>query len=836
MTSVMLLLKILAVPVLFLWPGLLLMRILTRGRGPAFFLFSFLFSIPVTALIAFSLAQFGHFSLPVLAGSVFLFSLLLLLIPCGGDLSLSAFDRRFSLALVALGLAAFAYYQPPFEYYFGGRDPGIYVINGIRIARTGSFCADDPLIRRIPQEDRPLFFEKHNTIRYMGFQMDSPSASKITPNFFYLYPVWIAVFFLLFGVHGALYATTVLACCVLLAFGLFARALLTKWDSLAAVLLLATVTPFLWFARFPNSELLASVLAFVAILCFQLVQDRNERTALLQTSVIANRVAITNVTLGLIGATSLALSFWARVDAVLLAGPFVLAMVVRWIGGTFRKSDWWVGIAYFTLLALGFLHSQTTNPMYAQAAFLNLKFKPASVALAVAVLAALVAGVAVVGRRAKLLERKWTAPALVTALSALLGYAYFIRPFYPTSNIGSPNAEAFLAIGWYFTQPVVFLAIVGFVLYARRVGAINWILFSGALGYSLLYFYRIRGHAEHFWMLRRYLMIIFPAVALFAVLAARALAGKAFARFRLRSPRLREMALLGLAALLAVFFVWRDLPVHRHHEFAGSFDFIQSLSERMSGDDLLLIGSKEANDLHIVGPLLSYYFDRNVLLLLSPHPDLKLLDGLRRSWKGRVLFLGAGNTNLASSDFSLRPLARIHFDTPVFDEVYHQRPQAVLSKYFQIGLYLLTPPGGGDPYTVDVGGSDDANITNFYLKETYRDTNYRWTNGNGHLYFPPTTHRIKGIVLRLNPGPWVPGMERVHVKVLINEQVLVDLPLRNGYNNYEVLVPDGIQKSISGVPLDLRIESKTWVPRRVLELPDYRRIGVIVDRVKINLQ
>jgi hypothetical protein len=832
----MFLMKLIAIPVLFLWPGLLLMRILTRGRGPAFFLLSFLFSIPVTALIAFSLAEFGFFSLPWLTASVFLLSSLLGLVPCGDDLSLSAFDRRFCLALVVVGLAAFAYYQPPFEYYFGGRDPGIYVINGIRIARTGTFCAEDPLIRRIPPEYRSLFFEKRNTIRYMGFQMDTPSASKITPNFFYLYPVWIAVFYLLFGVHGALYATTVLACCVLLVFGLFARTLLSKWDSLAAVILLATVTPFLWFSRFPNSELLASVLVFVAIFCFQLIQMRNKRTGQLQAGSIGNRIAVTNLTLGLIGATSLALSFWTRVDAILMAGPFVLAMVVRWISGEFRKTDWWIGAAYFALLALGLLHSQSTNPQYIQAAFLNLKFKLSSVVLTAVALAALVAGVAALGRRAKLMEQKWLSPALVTTLSGLLFYAYCVRPFYPAGNIGSPNAEAFLAIGWYFTQPVVLLAVLGLLLYARRIASLNWILFSGVLVYALLYFYRIRGHAEHFWMLRRYLMVIFPAVALFAALAARELAQKGFARFGPRSRRLRDGALLGLAVLLAVFFVWRDLPVRRHHEFAGSYRFIESLSKRMSGDDLLLIGAKEANDLHIVGPLLSYCFDRNVLLLLSPQPDLKLLEGLMHIWKGRVLFLGAGNTNLASAAFSLQPLEQIHFETPVFDEVYHQRPQAVLSKYFQIGLYRLTAAGGGDPYSVDVGGSDDGNITNFYLKETYRNTNYRWTNGKGHVFFPPTTHRIKSIVLRLNPGPWVPGMERVHVKVSINDLVLVDLPLRNGYNNYEVLMPEGIQKSISGVPLDLRIESKTWVPRRVLELPDYRRIGVIVDRVKINLQ
>jgi hypothetical protein len=90
------------------------------------------------------------------------------------------------------------------------------------------------------------------------------------------------------------------------------------------------------------------------------------------------------------------------------------------------------------------------------------------------------------------------------------------------------------------------------------------------------------------------------------------------------------------------------------------------------------------------------------------------------------------------------------------------------------------------------------------------------------------------VELRLNPGPWVPGMERVHVKVSANGQLLVDLVLRNGYNTYEVQVPAAIQPQLTGVPIEIQIESKSWIPRRVLNLPDLRRVGVIVDWVRLK--
>jgi hypothetical protein len=121
------------------------------------------------------------------------------------------------------------------------------------------------------------------------------------------------------------------------------------------------------------------------------------------------------------------------------------------------------------------------------------------------------------------------------------------------------------------------------------------------------------------------------------------------------------------------------------------------------------------------------------------------------------------------------------------------------------------------------------------LKEKYRDVNYRWTNGSGHVYFPASTGNITDIVLRLNPGPWVPGMERVKVKLYVNDLPLVDLILGNGYNTYDVPIPASIREKLKGVPVDLLIESKSWIPKRVLNLPDMRRVGVIVDWVKLRI-
>jgi hypothetical protein len=807
-------LKIIAIPLLFLLPGFAIARLIARDRGPAFWLISFLLSIPVTSIAGFVLARFGWFSLAALCAVATTISICLLLLRLEPEFQFdSILNNQTVLILVLLSAGLFFYFAPPFEYFFGGRDPGIYVVNGIRIARTGSFTAEDPIVEKIAPEFRPLFFSIKLPLRYMGFFLRSSTDHRVIPNFFYLYPVWFGIFYSIAGIHGMLYATPFLMICMLMAAAIYVALVLGRASGIGFILILGTTAMTLWFARYPNSEVLAGCLIWIALLCFHLYRE--------QSMFIP----------GIIGAICLALAFWSRIDAILLSVPIVLDLAMRWIACKLSKRDFIVIGLYLIFITVGTIHALTTYGDYILAVFQNLRFKPYKVALVLSGIAALLIMLTIAGKRFRLSEKEAAGRWITVGLAILLGYAYFVRPFYPYSNVGSPNAGALLALGWYFTHPVVVLAIVGIVLYPLRFRSIDWILFGGTLIYSILYFYRIRGHAEHFWMLRRYLMLIAPALVFFALYGFRKILLwiPAVAKRENRASFLTIILSIGLAA----WFIYDNRSLHSHKEYAKSLNFLESVSRRLAPEDLLLIGAREANDLHIIGPVLSYYLDRNVLVLRFGEPNLELLDRFRKSWKGKVYFVGTGNTNLASGPFFLEPIDDFRFETPVYDEVYHRRPTLAFMKYFQVGFYKLTDEKKSDPYTVDIGRFDDGNIINFHLKERHETITYRWTNGSAHVFFPKKDS-ITNIVLRMNPGPWVPGMERVRVKLSANGHPLVDLVLGNGYNTYDVPVPAMIREKLAGVPVDLLIESKSWIPKRVLNLPDTRRVGVIVDWVKLK--
>ena len=801
-----------AIPALLLLPGIACLRMFLRPKN-AVWLLAVPLSVPFTSVSVLVLAAAGKLTLGSVVAANLLLSGFLWMFPSRiAKPFLGVIESRLAVVLGLLFAATMYYYAPPFEYYLGGRDPGIYVVDGIRTARTGSLASADPLVSEIGDRYKTLFFSQKLPLRYMGFQMKPGKGGVVVANFFHLFPAWEALFYLLFGVKGMLYTTPFLACCLLAAVALLMRLAQGEAEAVGSWLMLGASPVLLWFSRFPNSELIAGALVFLGFLFLEGYRRSSELRA------------------GLLGSLFLALAFWARVDAALLGACLFLFVAFRYMDGSGRPADALLLLVFLLTAGANFAYISHTNPDYMLGTFYNLRFKPTKVAAVLLSLSLAAAGLAYAGRRFSIPQKPWAGQTLATFLAALLLYAYFIRPYFPAENVGSPNAGALLALGWYFTHPVVLLALAGVVLYGYGFRAIHWALFSATLMYSALYFYRIRADAEHYWMLRRYLPVICPALVFFAYYALRRLL-QAVPGLRSRA----SAAILILSMGLAGWYVYDSREMYRHVEYRGSFDFMRALADRLQPEDLLILGSRDANDLHIVGPMLSYGFDRKVVMLRTATPDLRLLGEFIRSWKGRVFFAGAGNTNLASGEFSLAPVEQIEFRTPLFDEIYHQRPRKALFKEFQVGWYRVEAKPSANPGFVDVGKYDDGSITGFHLKESYGGVDYRWTGGAGRVFFAPADRPVRSVRLRLNPGPWVPGMERVHVKVSVNGLLLVDLVLRNGYNTYEVPVPAAVQAQITGVPIDVLIESKSWIPRRVLNLPDLRRVGVIVDWVRIEL-
>ena len=238
--------------------------------------------------------------------------------------------RSYPAGIIALGLWTF---PPPAEYVLGGKDPGVYMNEGIQIAQRGGLVIADPLVAEVPAGLRDLFFPSYNSptyfsIRFMGFFVDDPQTGAVVGQFPHLFPASIALGYDLHGLTGARQAVVFWAIAGLAALYFAAAPLVGRIPAAAAAVLLSLNVAEIWFARYPNSEMAMQALLLAAALAFMRALDSQQRF------------------FGPIAGLLVGLLLFLRYDAVLACGAFAAAGTLMWFD---RR---WIGWGFFATLAV----------------------------------------------------------------------------------------------------------------------------------------------------------------------------------------------------------------------------------------------------------------------------------------------------------------------------------------------------------------------------------------------------------------------------------------------------------------------------------------------------
>ena len=86
----------------------------------------------------------------------------------------------------------------------------------------------------------------------------------------------------------------------------------------------------------------------------------------------------------------------------------------------------------------------------------------------------------------------------------------------------------------------------------------------------------------------------------------------------------------------------------------------------------------------------------------------------------RVLFLGAGGTDLLSREWGATVLATARFRLPEYDAPLNAFPRYASAKQFDYTVYELMPGAGEElaaEFVLDIGVRDDLNVLRFHAKE-----------------------------------------------------------------------------------------------------------------------
>jgi hypothetical protein len=722
------------------------------------------------------------------------------------------------LLLVALGAWRFL---PASEYIIGGKDPGVYVNEGVSIDRTGTLFRKDAVVTAVSASTRELFFTdapptEYWGIRFMGVFLDDPETGAVIPGFPHLLPASIAVGYGIAGIRGATTTVSVWALLGLLAVYFFGTRLTGRAVAFSACALLALNVIEVWFGRYPNAEVVMQALLFAALLAVSRTLRDDDRY------------------FGWVAGTLAVLLIFLRFDAYLAIAGIGAAVALMWI-----VERRWTGWAALALLAAGSLVAWKyyTGPMRAYFWQYSVNL-PEPWITAVALIAGIAATVAIGRQRQRVGPFLKTAtPIVLSALVvALAVYALFFRQ--PGGRLVDKDAFALRTFrDAYVYWPALVAGLAGFVLVARKRFWTEPAFFLVLAGFSIFFFYRNRVVGEHFWLARRFLPVILPGLLLLASALALGIREQAE-----RGNGLRRAVGLGLLAFIGWQFAVTAAPVAAHVEYRGTIRHLAKLASQIGDRDLAIFESRNAgSDMHVFALPLAYEYRKQVLVLLPPQVDRRMFEKFLEEAAprfDRVLFVASAGTDLLSSRITATPLNFVPVSVPEYATAsWESFPSGPRQKDLGYSIYQLTlAPADRKGFVLDVGYFDELHVLRFLARELTEGRTVRWTGPQSFIAATGLTGGEKTLTMTLHLGGRPENAPPADVEVFFNDLPLGKIRVGDGFREYSLpLPPDAVRAAAANVdPAQIRLLTNTWRPSDYLGGTDDRALGVMVDRVEIH--
>jgi hypothetical protein len=786
-------------------------------------------SIAISGSVSLLLAELGRFSpsrtaLVVAAASAVALGAVAV---SGRRLSLRPGPTSRSEILVGAAILVFAaaVYFPPFEHVLGGRDPGVYVNAGFHLARDGRLIYTDPVVAGIPEDARPLFFPDKSLppwdyLRYQGFRLESPESARVVPHGLHLYPLWIATASALYQPKSGLYATPFFALMAVSGFFLAFRRLFGLEVAALAAALLTVFQIQIWFARFPNSEIVVQFLFATSLLLFCFMEETRSPLA------------------GAFAGLSLGATCLARVETLLFAVPVALYFGWKRVRRELGAPD----VAFLAAFALVGAHAALHDRLFAWPyvssilgrhywRFLGENLPAVAASGAVLFFALDRAATKIPPNLLAVLDSYRLRLGAALGLFLLALYAYFVRPHWHGPRTAPHDAEAFLRMGWYLYPLGLSLAVGGgmaLLVRARRAQAFFLLV---ALTFSLFFFYKVRVWHDHYFAMRRFIPVILPAF--FAAIAF------LLASFRESGGRLGLWGSRLVAAGLVALYLVTGFRLWRHDEFRGSLAFVEDLARHIGDDDIALFPAQEG--LHLLELPLAQLEGRKVLEFYTLKPDRALVEGLLASWKDRyrdVFFVT--NYKISLSGLFTRHVKDFELATEKYEYSYDRPPKGpepfhlrfTLSKAVDLEDLARRVP---KLRTLDVGGSDDLQVAWFHEKELEEDgTSFRWSQRTSSIFLPAVGAGSRTIVLRL-AGPKEAEAPLHPIEAALDGRPLGTLVPSRAFELYEISIPVEIGERPDAGYAILTLSTRTWRPSNdIPDASDVRDLGFRLDSVEVR--
>ena len=657
---------LLLLPLLLLAPGVATVQLLRKRLvRPLDLLEQVLVAFVSGALLnswwALVLAEFGRFSLTPFALIILLSTLAIFFAAWRSTNRSHNRPPRptvySGLALLLL-IAAAALSIPASQYFIGGRDHGIYIHTGINIAKQGGILINDSVLSELPGSLQSVVVKPEvNTWkaglpgpwsegqRLAGFTIRDTAAGTVAPHAFHLYPALIAVFAAVGGPALALYATLYAGLTALLAIYLVARRVAGERVGVLLLILLVSNAAQLWYLKTPSAEILVMCLFWTGLWALQRSRVNDVVSLALFAGLCFGAIHLT------------------KLDMLLVPIGLVAYWGVRWLRAQLTRADWVSIVAYFALALHAVLHAFFISTIYfvdhlVRAIFPDFLAEPLAAAAdgltyPSDILARIVAqngqpmllfvGAALLG----LLFLRLLRPLIGRLINAVAPYERWLRlpvvlligvwialQLGTLFQVGLPSTSAFFISRLYLTRIGLVVGMFGFVWLALLVREQPQRLAMWMLFINTFYLFVLGAQAapDQFWVARRMVPIVFPALMLAGLWAVDDGAQRLLKRVKLPAVT-AWVALLGFVAVMLLGFAPHSRAQVGFVEWDGLYGQLERVSAEFQPNDILLI--EESGPAYFFTLPLWQIFDHTVFQIVPDKVDDPQLADAVAHWRSR---------------------------------------------------------------------------------------------------------------------------------------------------------------------------------------------------------
>lgn len=626
----MILKAVIGLPLIFILSGYIMFNAFAKEKmreldfSEVIFL-QILGSVLISGWIGLTLAEFGYFSLP---------NLLILLVVFSGLLgwkykvkfNLKLFPKPKldykSLALIIILLIAVGLFYNPYPWILGGRDPGVYVNTGVNIAKTGSIISYDPLLASMDESTQQTFYQietrpevlnvkKYEGTQFPGFYISNKTTGEITPQFYYLWSTWIAIFYTLFGLKVGLYITPFFGVLSILSIYFTGKILFNRNVGLIASLLLTLNFAQIWYARYPTTEIFTQFLIFSGIFTFIIFYRYLDKY------------------FGLISALCFGGALLTRIDSIYLLVPIFLFFGYLWLCDKLKTKHLYF-IIPFVLLCIHaiatavFISAPYTFDIFQS--FRGLFMLSDEPYLILIGFIAIIAFLSLINSHKNKIEIKlrqgkkfvlYIQHIATILIFVLILYAFFIRP---TGELTSDSYNL-VKLSWYMSGFFgILLASLGCILLLyKKPYSETYFFLTTVIIYSIFYIMAARISPDHPWWVRRYLPVVIPSAVICTAYFIDWINDLQIGGWN----KINKIVAITLLTLLLIPSVMSDSKIIHNIEYSGAIENTNDLSHLFEKNSIILYHRNYYTD-KVATPLY-YIYNKNIRPVTN---NEKLLDNI----------------------------------------------------------------------------------------------------------------------------------------------------------------------------------------------------------------